>query len=150
MAHVRLPGRSAGPHRGTTPPSEAAPGRGSAGNPLFGGWSATRWQYRSVADAGRAVDVVTDLDGSIALSLTANAFILVSDVAGRGKQGVSGVFEVRGDELVFAPDGAGPPERVSFSQVGDTLSLRSEASAWDFDGSGREEAAEFVAVLVRL
>ena len=118
--------------------------------PLFGGWSATRWEYRSAGEPERTVDVVTDLRGTVTLSLTATAFILAADVPGRGQQSVSGTCEVLGGELLLTREGASLPERLAFHQAGDTLSLRSAASAWDFERDGREQAAAFVAVLVRL
>ncbi len=117
-------------------------------NPLFGGWSATRWQYTD--SSGRSLDVVCDLGGSVSLSLSATAFILAYDLAGRPGPGVSGTFRVRGDELILAPHGAQDSQSVRFQQSGRTLSLHSHASSWDFDGDGNDEAAEFVAVLVRL
>jgi hypothetical protein len=132
-------------------PAEAAPPRSDpAIHPVFGGWSATRWQYTSVTSPERVADVVCDLGGSVTLSLTATAFILAIDVAGRGIHSVSGACEVRGDELLLQPEGADGPERVRFRQNGDTLSLQSDASGWDFDGDGRDQDAAFVAVLVRL
>jgi len=91
-----------------------------------------------------------DLGGSVTLSLTATAFILAFDVPGRGAQSVSGACEVRGAELRFVPEGTDGEERVAFHQIGDTLSLRSDASGWDFDGNGQDQRAGFVAVLVRL
>ena len=147
---MRLPRAAEGsPPAGVTPADRALHG-GTAGHPLFGGWSATRWQYTSAADPGRTVDVVTDLRGSITLSLAATAFILAFDVAGRGKHSVSGACEVRGEELLLVAEGTGRAERVAFHQTGDTLSLRSDVSGWDFDGQGRDQGAAFVAVLVRL
>jgi hypothetical protein len=132
-------------------PAEAAPPRGGAvSHPVFGGWSATRWQYTSVASPERVADVVCDLGGSVTLSLTATTFILATDVAGRGIHSVSGACEVRGDELLLRPEGSDGPERVRFRQNGDTLSLQSDVSGWDFDGNGEDQAAAFVAVLVRL
>jgi hypothetical protein len=147
---VRLPRVTEG-----FPPAGAASANalsrdGQAGHPLFGGWSATRWQYTSAADPGRTVDVVTDLKGSITLSLAASAFILAFDVAGRGKHSISGACEVRGEELLLVAAGTDRAERVAFHQTGDTLSLRSDESGWDFDGQGRDQGAAFVAVLVRL
>jgi len=147
---VRLPRVPASRAPGSKAPASEAPRNGPDGHPLFGGWSATRWQYGSAAEPERTVDVVTDLSGTITLSLTATAFILAFDVAGRGKQSVSGACEVRGDELWLVPEGADRTERVTFRQTGDTLSLRSDASGWDFDGNGQDQAAAFVAVLVRL
>ncbi|HXY70366.1 MAG TPA: hypothetical protein VEH62_13025 [Gemmatimonadales bacterium] len=130
--------------------AHADPSPGASDHPLSGGWSATRWEYASRAAPERIVDVVCDLRGSVTLSLTATAFILAFDVAGRGKHSVAGACEVAGDELRLRPDGAPEPERVAFHQSGDTLSLRSDGSGWDFDGTGQEQAAAFVAVLVRL
>jgi hypothetical protein len=126
----------------------AAPG--GPDHPLFGGWSATRWEYASLARPEQVVDVVCDLGGSVTLSLTATAFILATDVAGRGKHSVAGTCEVRGDELRLRAEGAAEPEVLRHQQVGATLSLSCEASGWDFDGSGRDQDAAFVAVLVRL
>lgn len=147
---MQLPRFSAPP--ADNPPSDDAAGShsGSATHPVFGGWSATRWQYSSLQTPEQVADVVCDLGGSVTLSLTATAFILAFDVAGRGKHSVSGVCEVRGDELLLRPEGTAAPHRVRFRQNGDTLSLQSDASGWDFDGNGEDQAAAFVAVLVRL
>jgi hypothetical protein len=147
---VRLPRVLAGLPPGSAKPADGAPRSGPAGHPLFGGWSATRWQYSSAADPARTVDVVTDLSGSITLSLAATAFILAFDIGGREKHSVSGTCEVRGDELLLVHEGTDREERVAFHQIGDTLSLRSDASGWDFDGKGQDQNAAFVAVLVRL
>jgi len=148
---VQLPFSSASEPRNDAAPAEApSPHVGSATHPLFGGWSATRWQYTSLAAPERVADVVADLGGSVTLSLTATAFILAFDVAGRGKHSVSGACEVRGDELLLRPEGIAAPQQVRFRQNGDTLSLQSDASGWDFDGAGRDQDAAFVAVLVRL
>jgi len=147
---VRLPRATEGSLQGFAQPADGASGRAADAHPLFGGWSATRWQYRSASVPEHVVDVVTDLRGSITLSLTATAFILAFDVATRGSISVSGRCEVRGDELLLWLDGGDVPERVSFHQTNDTLSLRSDQSAWDFDASGQDQQAAFVAVLVRL
>jgi hypothetical protein len=147
---VRLPRSSTSIRPGEAALTDAAPPDGSLVHPLFGGWSATRWQYRNAAEPGRVVDVVTDLTGSVTLSLTATAFILAADVPGRGKHSKSGACEVRDDELLLVPDGGDRAERVRFRQAGDTLTLRSDASGWDFDANGQDQAAAFVAVLVRL
>jgi hypothetical protein len=136
--------------QGKPPAADAEAATGQPEHLLSGGWSATRWEYARLAAPERVVDVVTDLRGSVTLSLTATAFILAFDVAGRGKHSVAGTCEVRGDELWLVSEGADHAERVAFRQAGDTLSLRSEASGWDFDGNGREQDAAFVAVLVRL
>ena len=147
---MQLPRFSAPPAE--SPPSDDAAGAhsGSATHPVFGGWSATRWQYSSLQAPEQIADVVCDLGGSVTLSLTATAFILAFDVVGRGKHSVSGACEVRGDELLLRPEGTAAPHRVRFRQNGDTLSLQSDASAWDFGGTGEDQAAAFVAVLVRL
>jgi hypothetical protein len=132
-------------------PAEAAPRRSDPViHSVFGGWSATRWQYTRLAAPERVADVVCDLGGSVTLSLTPTAFILAFVIAGRGRHSVSGACEVRGDELLLRPEGADAPTGVRFRQNGDTLSLQSDASGWDFDGNGEDQAAAFVAVLVRL
>lgn len=139
------------PHAGEAGPGKPAPAvvqAGAPSNPLFGGWSATRWQYSNAF--ARSVDVVCDLGGSVSLSLSPDAFILAHTVGGRASPGVSGTLEVRGDELVLHARGYFGAQAVRFRQAGETLSLYSNESGWDFDGDGREEAAEFVGVLVRL
>jgi len=148
---VQLPRYPAAAPQSDAAPSGATP-RDTAPtiHPLFGGWSATRWQYTRLTAPAQVADVVTDLGGSVTLSLTATAFILASDVDGRGKQSVSGACEVRGEELLLRPEGMERPHRLRFRQSGDTLSLQSDASGWDFDGTGRDQEAAFVAVLVRL
>jgi hypothetical protein len=148
---LRLPPTSADAPRGSGTPTGPTPRRGDATPlPVFGGWSATRWQYSSHSQPGRLTDVVCDLGGSVTLSLSATAFILAFDVSGRGKHTVSGVCDVGGDELLLWPDGADAPQRLRFRQSGDTLALHSDSSGWDFDGTGTDQDATFVAVLVRL
>jgi hypothetical protein len=148
---VQLPLSPAGEPRNDPTPAEApSPPAGATAHPLFGGWSATRWQYTSLTAPERVADVVADLGGSVTLSLTATAFILAFDVHGRGKQSISGACEVHGDEMLLRPEKAAGAHRLRFRQSGDTLSLQSDASGWDFDGTGQDQDAAFVAVLVRL
>ena len=148
---MQLPFSPAGEPRNEAAPAEASSSHvGSTTHPVFGGWSATRWQYTSLAAPERVADVVADLGGSVTLSLTATAFILAFDVDGRGKHSVSGACAVHGDELLLRPEGAAAAHRLRFRHSGDTLSLQSDASGWDFDGMGQDQEAAFVAVLVRL
>ncbi len=127
-------------------PSERSPSDGA----LLGSWSATRWQYTSRERPERVIDVVIDLRGTVTLSLTAGTYILAWDVVGRGSQSIGGTYAANGHELEFAQPGADVKERVGFRLGADELSLRGAESAWDFEGNGHEEPADFVAVFVRL
>ena len=125
-------------------------GRRSAEGELLGSWSATRWQYTSRDQPARSVDVVCDLSGVVTLSLSAGTYVLTHAVADQGSRSQGGTCEVQGDRLRLNPAGGDGPEMVRFRVAAETLSLSAEASAWDFDGDGADEAADFVAVLVRL
>lgn len=148
---MRLPPSPAGTQREDSLPADprSAP-RGATGHPLVGGWSATRWQYTSRDAPRRTVDLVCDLGGSVTLGLTATAFILAWDIAGRGRRSLGGAWVARDDELRLRPEGTLEADAVRFRLSGETLSLHADDSAWDFDGDGRESSAGFVAVLVRL
>jgi hypothetical protein len=117
---------------------------------LLGSWSATRWQYTSRSRPERMVDVVCDLRGTVTLSLSAGTYILAWDIAGLGSQSLGGTYAVRDHELEFAVSSAEVRETVAFRLGAEELSLRGAESAWDFDGAGHEEPADFVAVFVRL
>lgn len=134
----------------TGPP---APGQG-AGAPaeggLLGSWSATRWQYTNRFQGEQMVDVVCDLRGNVTLSLSQGTYVLAWDIPGNGSRSIGGSCAVGADQIEFATPGTDTVERVTFHLGSETLSLRCEASAWDFDGKGREEAADFVAVFVKL
>jgi len=132
----------------------AAVGEGRAGDrpppthPLHGSWSATRWQYTSRERPERVVDVVAGLGGTVTLSLSEGTYVLTWAIPGHGDASVGGTLTIDGARLVL--DAAGTPAgSLLFHVSAATLALSSETSAWDFDGSG-EEAAAFVAVLVRL
>ena len=129
-------------------PDQAEPG-GSDGA-LLGSWSATRWQYSSRRRPERVVDVVIDLRGTVTLSLSAGTYVLSWDLAGQGSQSLGGTYAARGHELEFVLPGGERTENVTFRIGAEELSLRGDASAWDFDGDGSEEPADFVAVFVRL
>lgn len=126
-------------------PSERSPSDGA----LLGSWSATRWQYTSRERPDRVVDVVIDLRGTVTLSLTAGTYILAWDIGNQGSQSIGGTYAARGHELEFAQR-ADLREHVGFRLGADELSLKGAESAWDFDGNGHEEPADFVAVFVRL
>ena len=91
-----------------------------------------------------------DLGGAVTLSLSAGTYVLTHDVAGRGSRSEGGACEVLDERLRLTAEGADHSDTVRFRIAADTLSLSAEASAWDFDGDGEDEAADFVAVLVRL
>jgi hypothetical protein len=143
------------PTDGATPPgllaalTQRIAGHGREGDTLFGSWSATRWQYASRDRPERQVDVVCDLGGSVTLSLSEGTYVLTWDL-GEGSRSLGGAIDVDADRLTLRPLGAADEEVVVFRVASDTLSLSAESSAWDLDADGTEEAAAFVAVLVRL
>lgn len=144
---MRLPG--AGPGvllAGLMGEPEGRPAHGD--QPLLGAWSATRWQYTSVAQPEQSVDVVADLGGVVTLSLGAGTWVLTWVPAGQSSRSTGGTFELLGEVLEFQPRGSAEPFRASYRQAADTLVLRAEDASWTF--AGREEPAGFVAVLVRL
>jgi hypothetical protein len=119
-------------------------------NPLFGSWSATRWQYTSREEPARVVDLVADRGGVVTLSLTDETYVLTHDVADRGHHSVGGTVAINGEMLQLRAQGGDGMEAVRFRVAGDTLALTAADSGWDFDGDGQEEAASMVAVFVRL
>ena len=117
---------------------------------LEGSWSATRWHYTSRLEPARMVDVVTDLRGTVTLSLSGGAFILAWDIPGRGGRSVTGQWERHGNALEYSWPGVEGVERAAIRLGAQELSLSSESSAWDFDGDGVMEPAGFVGVFVKL
>ena len=127
-----------------------ARGAADGGGTLLGSWSATRWQYTSRTEPPLSMDVICDLGGTVTLSLSAGTYVLTYDVARRGSRSQGGSCALEGNQLQLTPEGSGDPDVVQFRIAAETLSLTAESSAWDFDNDGEEEAADFVAVLVRL
>jgi hypothetical protein len=132
----------------------AVAAQGTTDLALLGSWSATRWQYTARAADGKSADVVADLGGTVTLSLSLGTYVLTWDIAGRKSASVGGALHVIGDRLELFPPGGGgngpDPESLIYRFSGATLALSSRDSGWDFNGDGREEPADFVAVLVRL
>lgn len=106
------------------------------------------WEYERRED-GRRTDIVGDLGGSVTLSLTDERYVLSWDDGRGGPRSRGGSLIVTPDESIDFATPDGTTERIGFTRADGTLVLRSEHSAWDFDGSG-EGPAEFTAVLVRL
>jgi hypothetical protein len=117
---------------------------------LLGSWSASRWQYSRRGEPVQLIDLVCDQRGNITLSLSQGTYVLAWDIPGNGSRSVGGACTVAGDQIEFGARGTDAVERVTFHLGSETLSLRCEASAWDFGGNGREEPADFVAVFVKL
>lgn len=137
------------PDSNTASPSVEMPAPGVTGPSTLGGsWAAVRWEYAR-RDGTQRTDIVSDLGGTVTLSVASDAYVLSADVPPAGPRAAGGRILIAGEEwLDFAPQG-GPPERVGFRRAPGTLVLRSDHAAWDFTGSG-EEPADFTAVLVRL
>ena len=144
---MRLVRDASGAATGQGAGAEGGPEGQRAEGGLLGSWSATRWQYTSRAQL--TVDVVCDLGGTVTLSVSAGSYVLTWSVAGQASRSVGGALAVAGDRIALRPQGADQAEAVTYRLAGETLALSSDASQWDFDGSGEEPAA-FVAVLVRL
>jgi hypothetical protein len=145
---VRLPRASAADAGGGNGPAEMPPGVTT--HPVFGGWSATRWQYTSRSEPARLVDVVCDLGGRVTLGLSEGTWVLAWEVAGRAHGSAGGELLLDAEHLVLRTSGGHASEVVRARVSADTLALSAESSAWDFEGAGVDEPAEFVAVLVRL
>lgn len=106
------------------------------------------WEYERRED-GHRTDIVGDLGGSVTLSLTDDRYVLSWDDGRGGPRSREGSLAPSPDEWIdfAAPDGTS--ERIGFTRADGTLVLRSDHSAWDFDGNGERPAA-FTAVMVRL
>jgi hypothetical protein len=85
----------------------------------------------------------------VTLSLSDGTYVLTWDV-GRGSRSAGGAATIEGDRLALRQEETATTDEVRFRLSGPTLALSADASGWDFDGNGRDEAAAFVAVLVRL
>jgi hypothetical protein len=116
-------------------------------DPLVGSWAAVRWEYVG-ADGSRRADLA-DQGGAITLSMTAEDYVLSYALRDGPARSAAGGLRVVADEWIEFSPRSGSPERVSYRRSAQTLVLRSDASAWDFTGTGEEPAA-FTAVLVRL
>ena len=117
---------------------------------LLGSWSATRWQYTRRAQPEAVVDAICDLRGTITLSLSPGYYILTWEIPGVGARSIGGGCNIKDNQIEFLLPARGWVESVAFQVGAGELTLRSDASAWDFDGRGREESALFVAVFVKL
>lgn len=117
-----------------------------SGDPLQGTWSATRWQYTAPPDLAR--DVVCDLGGSVTLSLGADSYVLACD-APNSRTIEGGAFTIAGDSLELHSHSSDAVRSLRWRLVDDTLTLRSDATNYDFDDSHPNEPAALVAVLVR-
>lgn len=157
---MRLRGSRAGTGFSGTPRDEP-PGAGGAGaagggqpgaeaDALHGSWAATRWHYTSRDSPARTVDVITDLGGSVTLSLSAGTFILAWEIPGIGGQSIGGRWALRGGALEYSWPGVEGTESVGVRLGWHELALSTERSGWDFDGDGEDEPAGFVGVFVRL
>ena len=133
----------------TGPGGEPRPAAVMAGG-LLGSWSATRWQYTRQGEPAQVIDLVCDLHGNLTLSLSQGNFILTWQVPGIRGQSIGGGCTVVSDQLEFVVPWSGWSEAVAFHLGAGELSLRSDNSAWDFEGRGHEEPAGFVAVFVKL
>ncbi len=106
------------------------------------------WEYERRED-GRRTDIVGDLGGSVTLSLTDDRYVLSWDDGRSGARSSGGSVAMTEAEWIEFAASDGTIERIGIRRAEGTLVLRSEHSAWDFNGSG-EGPAEFTAVLVRL
>lgn len=119
-----------------------------ATGPLRGSWAAVSWEYERRGD-GRRIDIVGDLGGSVTLSITDGSFVIAWDDGRNGPRSGGGNLAVTSDEWIELTTPDGTTERIGFRRAEGTLVLRSEQSAWDFDGGGATPAG-FTAVMVRL
>lgn len=117
---------------------------------LEGSWAAVRWHYASLGEPGRTVDVVSDLSGSVTLSVSGSRYVITWDAPPGGRSSADGRISRAADgALAFEPTDGPGAEQIAWRFTDATLAMSSDRSAWDFDGRGEEPAA-FTAVLVRL
>ena len=94
--------------------------------------------------------MVCDLGGTVTLSVSADRYVLSWDLGDGQSQSHGGHYLAYGEGLEFTAVETGGSDRVGFRFGPREMSFSSEESGWDFDGTGGEEPASFVAVFVRL
>jgi hypothetical protein len=107
---------------------------------VAGSYSATKFEFRSVADPTTTFDFVQDAGATFDLSIQANGdYTLVAHLPGFPDQTEQGTVEIDGDQITLSSD-----ETLSgtYDLSGSTLTINVTSGAeFDFDGDATDEPA---------
>ena len=92
-----------------------------------------------------------DLTALMTLSLTfpETTYSGTADFTGEATETFSGTYTIEGNQLTLNETGKLEPDTMTYTLVGDTMTLSGLDDQHDFDGDGVEDPASWVMVLQR-
>jgi len=115
---------------------------------IAGTWTATQFEFTSVANSSVTFDVIGE-GGSASLTFNANGTYSITFALGGPPETDSGTYAIDGSRFTL-DEGTGDEVSGTIDLSGDTLTLRiTQGIEFDFDDDGTDEAATVVIVLTR-
>ena len=115
---------------------------------FVGDWLASSYVVTNIANTSQSEDL-TALGMTLSITFTETTYSGTANFTGEATETFSGTYTIEGNQLTLNETGKLETDTMTYTLVGDTMTLSGLDDQYDFDGDGVEDPASFVMVLQR-
>lgn len=115
---------------------------------FVGDWLASSYVVTSVANTSQSQDL-TVLGMTLSITFTETTYSGIASFPGEVAEIFSGTYTIEGNQLTLNETGKLEADTMTYTLVGDTMTLSGLDDEYDFDDDGQEDPASWVMVLQR-
>lgn len=115
---------------------------------FVGDWLASSYVVTNIANTSQSEDL-TALGMTISITFTETTYSGTANFNGEGTEAFSGTYTIEGNQLTLNETGKLEADTMTYTLVGDTMTLSGLDDEYDFDDDGQEDPASWVMVLQR-
>ena len=115
---------------------------------FVGDWLASSYVVTNIANTSQSEDLIP-LGMTLSITFTETTYSGTANFNGEATETFSGTYTIEGNQLTLNETGKLEADTMTYTLVGDTMTLSGLDDEYDFDGDGVEDPASFVMVLAR-
>ncbi len=114
---------------------------------FVGDWLASSYVVTNIANTSQSEDLTALM--TLSLTFTETTYSGTANFTGEATETFSGTYTIEGNQLTLNETGKLEADTMTYTLVGDTMTLSGLDDEYDFDGDGVEDLASWVMVLQR-
>ncbi len=114
---------------------------------FVGDWLASSYVVTNIANTSQSEDLTALM--TLSLTFTETTYSGTANFTGEATETFSGTYTIEGNQLTLNETGKLETDTMTYTLVGDTMTLSGLDDEYDFDGDGVEDPASWVMVLQR-
>lgn len=115
---------------------------------FVGNWLASSYVVTNIANTAESADLIVQ-GLTLSITFTETSFSGTAAFPGEPTETFSGTYTISGNQLTLNETGKGTPELMTYTLLGNAMTLAGSDEEYDFDDDGVEDPATFTMLLAK-